>query len=409
MTLMTEPQHDDAIPSAPRSPLRAAVARFLLRRIARTVPVTVVLPDGSMLGPSTPGLPVLEIVSERFFDRLGADLKIGLGEGFMAGEWRPRAGHDLADVLTPYAERLLDIVPAWMRRFRKLVEPLQPHHEENSRTGSRSNIARHYDLSNEMFSAFLDDTMTYSAADFAGERPGFPGLADAQRRKVDRILDFAGVGSGTRVLEIGTGWGQLAIQAAQRGAVVHTITLSQEQAQLAQGRVDAAGLTDLVTIELRDYRDVEGEYDAIVSVEMIEAVGEKYWRTYFDTITDHLRPGGRLGLQAITMPHDRMLASRHAYTWIHKYIFPGGLIPSVEAILEHTPGLELEARHSLGLEYAHTLHLWRARFQENQTRVRGLGFDEVFDRMWQFYLAYSEAGFRARHLDVWQFGFRKRA
>lgn len=397
----------DTITTPPRNAVRAAVARWLLRRIAPHVPVTVKLPDGSHIGPAASNLPVLEILNEDFFHRLGVDLKIGLGESYMAGDWRPGNGHDLADVLTPYAERLLDIVPAWLRRFRKLVEPLHPKHEENDKSGARSNIARHYDLSNDLFEAFLDETMTYSAADFNGERPGFEGLAAAQHRKIEAILDFAHVGPGTKLLEIGTGWGQLALQAAERGATVHTITLSQEQARLAQARVDAARMTDRVTIELRDYRDVQGEYDAIVSVEMIEAVGAKYWATYFDTITRHLRPGGYFGLQAITMPHDRMLASRHAYTWIHKYIFPGGLIPSVEAIHEHTPALELEQQRSLGLDYAHTLKLWRSRFDEQQSVVRQLGFDEVFDRMWQYYLAYCEAGFRARHLDVWQFGFRR--
>ena len=407
MTVMSDQQQGDAITNPPRSRLRAGVARWLLMRIAPHVPVNVMLPDGSIVGPKRGDLPVLEILSENFFHRLGVDLKIGLGESFMAGDWRPGPGHDLADVLTPYAERLLDIVPAWMRRFRKLVEPLHPTHEENHKSGARSNIARHYDLSNDLFGAFLDETMTYSAADFAGERPGFDGLAAAQRRKIERILDYAGVSDGTRVLEIGTGWGQLALQAAQRGAFVHTITLSKEQADLAQARIDAAGMADRVRIELRDYRDVEGEYDAVVSVEMIEAVGEKYWQTYFDTIARHLKPGGRFGLQAITMPHDRMLASRHAYTWIHKYIFPGGLIMSVDAIKHHAAALDLEQEHSLGLDYAHTLKLWRARFDEQQAVVRQLDFDEVFDRMWQFYLGYCEAGFRARHLDVWQFGFRK--
>lgn len=405
--MTVDQQQRDAITNPPHDRLRAGVARWLLRRIAPHVPVQVVLPDGSTLGPTAPHLPVLEIVNDDFFHRLGVDLKIGLGEAYMAGDWRPRPGHDLADVLTPYAERLLDIVPDWLRRFRKLVEPLHPSHEQNDKSGARSNIARHYDLSNDLFRAFLDETMTYSAADFAGDRPGFGGLATAQHRKIERILDFAGVQSGMRVLEIGTGWGQLALQAAQRGAYVHTITLSKEQAELAQARVDAAGVADHVQIELRDYRDVDGEYDAIVSVEMIEAVGEKFWQTYFDTIVRHLKPGGRFGLQAITMPHDRMLASRHAYTWIHKYIFPGGLIMSVDAIKHHASALQLEQQHSLGLDYAHTLKLWRARFDEQQAVVRGLGFDEVFDRMWEFYLAYSEAGFRAGHLDVWQFGFRK--
>ena len=410
MTLMTERSEQWAsILNPPRSRFRATVARWLLMRIAPHVNVRVVLPDGSSVGPSRADVPVLEILSERFFDRLGVDLKIGLGESFMAGEWRPAPGHDLADVLTPYAERLTDIVPAWMRRFRRLVEPLHPAHEENHKEGSRSNIARHYDLSNDLFEAFLDETMTYSSADFAGVRPGFDGLAEAQRRKIERILDFAGVTEGSSVLEIGTGWGQLSIQAAQRGATVHTITLSQEQAALAQARVEAAGLAHLVTIELKDYRDVQGQYDAVVSVEMIEAVGAKYWPTYFDTVSRVLKPGGRFGLQAITMPHDRMLASRHAYTWISKYIFPGGLIPSLEAIAECAHDMPIVDRHSLGLEYAHTLKLWRGRFNENQQHIRTLGFDEIFDKMWQFYLAYSEAGFRSRHLDVWQLGLRKSA
>lgn len=408
MSTMTQhSQQWESIANPPRSRVRAAVARWLLKRIAAHVPVKVMLPDGSMVGPQGEDLPVLEILNERFFDRLGVDLKIGLGESFMAGEWRPRPGHDLADVLSPYAERLLDIVPAWMRRFRRIVEPLHPSHEENHKEGARSNISRHYDLSNDLFRLFLDETMTYSAADFGGERHGFEALADAQRRKIERILDFAHVGPGMRVLEIGTGWGQLALQAAQRGAFVHTITLSTEQAALAQARIDEAGFTDQVQIELRDYRDVEGQYDAIVSVEMIEAVGEKYWPTYFDTVSDHLKPGGWFGLQAITMPHDRMLASRHAYTWISKYIFPGGLIPSLDAIAGHGKDLQIVDRHSLGLEYAHTLKLWRERFAHNQAAVRALGFDETFDKMWQFYLAYSEAGFRARHLDVWQLGMQK--
>ena len=303
---------------------------------------------------------------------------------------------------------LLNIVPAWMRKFRKLVEQFQPKHEENNLKGAKSNISRHYDLSNDLFKLFLDETLTYSAANFAGERPGFDGLAQAQRRKVDGILDFAGVKPGMKVLEIGTGWGQLSIQAAQRGAQVHTITLSKEQMELAQQRVNSAGLQELVTIELRDYRDLQDEYDAIVSVEMIEAVGEKYWPTYFEAVSKHLKKGGKFGLQAITMPHDRLLASKHAYTWIHKYIFPGGIIPSLEVIEQYTkPTLKLIDRRSLGLDYAHTLKLWRERFMKNIDQVHNLGFDTEFERMWQYYLAYSEAGFRARHLDVWQLGFEK--
>jgi cyclopropane-fatty-acyl-phospholipid synthase len=235
-------------------------------------------------------------------------------------------------------------------------------------------------------------------------------LAAAQKRKVGGILDFARVANGTSVLEIGSGWGQLALQAADRGAHIHTITLSDEQLKLAQERFQKAGVASKVNIEIRDYRDVTDQYDAVVSVEMIEAVGEKYWAEYFETVARSLRSGGYFGLQAITMPHDRMLASRHAYTWVHKYIFPGGLIPSVESIEQNCAhnGLEVTDRRSLRLDYASTLRLWRARFHENFESIKAQGFDDVFGRMWEFYLAYSEAGFASGHLDVWQLGIVKK-
>jgi cyclopropane-fatty-acyl-phospholipid synthase len=386
--------------------VRALVAKQLHRRIAPHVNVKVVLPNGDVIGPTTDGLPTMHIHNDNFYNRLGNDLKIGLGEAFMAEEWS--AEPDLAEVLTPYAERLLHIVPAWMRKFRKFFEPFQPKHEENHLEGAKSNISRHYDLSNELFSLFLDETLTYSAANFGNDAITFENLAKAQIRKIEGILDFAGVKTGMHILEIGTGWGQLAMQAAYRGAKVHTITLSKEQKALAEERIARAGLSNLVTVEIRDYRDLVGEYDAVVSVEMIEAVGEKYWPTYFDAISKHLKKGGRFGLQAITMPHDRLLASKHAYTWIHKYIFPGGIIPSREVIDQYTkPTMKLVDSLSIRMGYAETLRLWRERFMNNRVKVSALGFDGEFERMWQYYLAYSEAGFRAEHLDVWQLGFEK--
>jgi cyclopropane-fatty-acyl-phospholipid synthase len=387
--------------------LRAEVTKLLLKRIAPQVDVRVILPNGEALGPNKPNLPTLRILNNDFFNRLGNDLKIGLGESFMANDWV--AEPDLADVLTPYAEKLLHIVPAWMRKFRKFFEPFQPKHEENHLEGSKSNISRHYDLSNDLFALFLDETLTYSAANFGSDEATFNNLAKAQIRKIEGVLDFAGVKPGMHILEIGTGWGQLAMQAAYRGAKVHTITLSKEQKELAEARIAKAGLSNLITVELRDYRDLEGQYDAVVSVEMIEAVGEKYWPTYFDAISKHLKPGGRFGLQAITMPHDRLLASKHAYTWIHKYIFPGGIIPSREVIDQYTK-VELKLVDSLSIRmgYAETLRLWREKFMENQNKVIALGFDEEFLRMWQYYLAYSEAGFRSGHLDVCQLGFIKK-
>ena len=406
-TLMVDSRWSD-IERAPQAPLRATVAKWLLARISRRVPVSIHLP-GRPLQSQTPAL---EVRSPKFFHRLGADLKIGLGESYMAGEWRPAPGSDLADVLTPFAERLLDIVPGWLRAFRRLIEPAHPKAERNHREGARSNISRHYDLSNDLFALFLDETMTYSSAWFEGDRElaTFSDLAAAQRRKVDGVLDMAAVGAGSRVLEIGTGWGQLAIQAAQRGAIVHSITLSQEQLEFAQARVDALGLGDRITLELRDYRDVVGQYDAVVSVEMIEAVGAEYWEQYFAVVGKLLVPGGRFGLQAITMPHDRMVASRRAYTWIHKYIFPGGLIPSPEAVrsnAERAGNLRVIDEREFGLDYARTLRLWRERFNARHDEVHALGFDRTFMRMWEFYLAYSEAGFRARHLDVRQYALEK--
>ena len=407
-----DPHRWPDIAKAPTAPARAWVAARLLSRIARTTPVRVLLPHGMDQGAGEPHWPTLQILDSRFFDRLGADLKIGLGEAYMAGDWAPGAGSDLADVLTPFAERLQDIVPGWMRTFRRSLEPRQPRRERNDRSGARANIARHYDLSNALFSTFLDSTLTYSAAlfDATDDPSSFASLATAQRRKIERVLDLARVGEGTRLLEIGTGWGQLALQAAARGAIVHTITLSEEQRALAVHRVEEANLGDRVTIELRDYRDVSGTYDAVVSVEMIEAVGAEYWPAYFASIGRLLRPGGRMGLQAITMPHDRMLASRHAYSWIHKYVFPGGLIPSPDAIrwhAAHDGGMRIVDEYAFGNDYARTLRLWRERFVAQRETVQELGFDETFQRLWEFYLAYSEAGFRSAHLDVRHFAMER--
>jgi cyclopropane-fatty-acyl-phospholipid synthase len=210
-------------------------------------------------------------------------------------------------------------------------------------------------------------------------------------------------------LEIGTGWGELALRAATRGAIVHSVTLSEEQLLLARKKVSDAGYADRVTIELCDYRAVTGQYDAVVSVEMIEAVGEAFWPVYFATIDRVLAPGGSVGIQAITMPHERMVASRRTYTWIHKYVFPGGLIPSVQAFHGAVAGTSMRVVDDVafGLGYAETLRLWRERFVERATHVRRLGFDPIFDRMWNFYLAYSEAGFRSRYLDVHQFILRR--
>jgi cyclopropane-fatty-acyl-phospholipid synthase len=311
-------------------------------------------------------------------------------------------------VLTPFAARMDKLVPAWMQRLRHFYVRHQPHAERNTKSGARDNIRRHYDLSNDLFAQFLDETMTYSCARFAAPDGS---LADAQRRKIDMLLDATGVGLGSRVLEIGTGWGALAVRAARRGATVTTLTLSEEQAALTRERAQRAGVSGRVDVQLRDYRDVEGRYDAIVSVEMIEAVGHEYWTTYFATLDRALAPGGKIGVQAILLAHHRMLATLDQYTWISKYIFPGGALPSLRAIEEivrdHT-GLQVDHVDGFGADYARTLRAWRERFDAHVREVDHLGFDATFRRMWDFYLAYCEAGFATGYLDVAQIVMSRR-
>ncbi len=390
--------------------VRAALARRILESVARRVPVDVLLPDGSSLVPDRQPdgqRPVLEIVRPAaLFERLAHHPKIGIGEAYMAGDWRAAPGTDLAELLLPFAERMTSAIPPGLQRLRRVVDRSIPEWQRNSLTGSRKNIEAHYDLSNDLFTSFLDETLTYSSALFQMDQPwADQTLEEAQLRKVHAILDQAGVRRGMHVLEIGTGWGTLAIEAARRGARVTTLTLSQEQAALAAERVAAAGLGDLVEIRLQDYREVEGTFDAIVSVEMIEAVGEEYWPTYFETLDRHLAPGGAAAVQAILMSHDRYLETRRSFGWIQKHIFPGGLIPSLRAIADsaarHTD-LRVQRVDAFGLHYAETLRRWRETFLERWPEINALGFDETFRRKWEFYLAYCEAGFLAGYLDVAQ-------
>jgi cyclopropane-fatty-acyl-phospholipid synthase len=391
------------------APVRAAAARALFRRVAARTGLRVLLPDGpasgSKAGPTTaPTLRVRD--AHAFFTRLGRDAKVGFGEAYMAGDWD---ADDLVGVLEPMARNVSSLVPSRLQWLRRFVDARHPTREDNDRRGACDNIARHYDLSNDLFCLFLDESMTYSSALFAA--PDEP-LETAQARKIERLLDRTEVGRGSRVLEIGTGWGELAIRAARRGAQVTSLTLSKEQATLARRRITRAGMQDAVEVRVQDYRDVEGEYDAVVSVEMIEAVGERWWSTYFRAIDARLAPAGRAGIQAILMPHDRLQASKSSWTWIHKYVFPGGLIPSERAIeetVERDTTLRVTGRLHFGASYAETLRRWRERFVAQRERVADLGFDATFRRMWTFYLAYGEAGFRARYLDVAQFVLQRPA
>ena len=375
--------------TARRATVRQAVVGTIARRIflsaARRLPVRIQLGREAILGGSAtdPRAPLMVIDRpDAFFAALGAGGLIGFGESYMAGDWH---ADDLGGLLEVFAAQMGTLIPEPLQKLRALYVARAPHTEKNTTTNTRTNISRHYDLSNDMFATFLDGTLSYSSALFAGdERSGRPvageavttstpqlaptwdQLANAQRHKVDRMLDSAGVGEGSRVLEIGTGWGELAVRA---------------------------------------YRLVEGKFDAVVSVEMIEAVGHQYWGEYFRKIDSLLAPGGKVAIQAITMPHDRMLATRYTYTWINKYIFPGGFLPSTEAIVEvnrQQTSLRVSERLSFGQHYAETLRLWDEQFLASLDRVHELGFDEVFNRMWHFYLEYSRAGFRSGYLDVQQ-------
>jgi cyclopropane-fatty-acyl-phospholipid synthase len=400
----------------PRARVSAAVARRIFLRVADRLDLRV----------STDGTPADIVLHrpEEFFARIGNDGLIGFGESYMTGAWD--APH-LGDTLTVLCDQVADLVPAWMQRLRAVYVARPPRHQRNTEHNTRRNIAHHYDLSNDLFATFLDPTLSYSSAMFdtdsvtpPGETPPFtrleppvPGsdLAAAQGRKIEAILDAARVTAGSRVLEIGTGWGELAIRAARRGAAVRSVTLSREQQALARERIRAAGIDPAAAqVDLLDYRAVDGRYDAVVSVEMIEAVGHEYLTAYFQTIDRVLAPGGTVAIQAITMAHDRMRATRRTWTWIHKYIFPGGFLPSVELIEDVTrrnTDLRLTRRTAFGSHYAETLRQWDEAFAAAHDRVLALGFDRTFLRLWHFYLEYSRAGFASGYLDVQQLSFAK--
>jgi len=410
-------------PTGIRTTIAANVARWLFSAAVNRLEVSVDLCDSDGMTRLGRGGPLATIHDpEEFFARLGRDGLIGFGEAYLTEAWDSEV---LVAFLTVLAAEMGTLIPPRLQRLRAIAVRRMPREHRNTRAGSRRNITHHYDLSNDLFALFLDPTMTYSSGLFessidgtsthvvAGPPHAVEGPEDlerAQTRKIERLLDEAAVGPGTRLLEIGTGWGELAIRAASRGALVRTVTLSAEQKELAERRIAAAGLQDLVSVDLCDYRDVEGTYDAVVSVEMIEAVGWQFWNRYFEKIDAVLAPGGRVALQAITMPHDRMLASRGTHTFITKYIFPGGALPSIRAIDEITrnrTALRLVNRLDLGVHYATTLRLWDESFSTSADEVRRLGFDETFQRMWHFYFAYCEAGFASGYIDDNQLTFAK--
>ncbi len=282
----------------------------------------------------------------------------------------------------------------------RLFHRIRHRFNANTRRGSRRNIQAHYDLGNDFYRLWLDPSMTYSSALFA-DRQG-QSTESAQAAKYQRILDLSEAKPGDTILEIGCGWGGFAEHAARQGIRVHGITLSREQLAFTRERIEKAGLTELASFELRDYRDMRGQFSHIASIEMIEAVGEEYWHTYFDQVGALLRPGGNAVIQSITIDDDQFHRYRQGSDFIQQYIFPGGMLPSQgrlrQLVAEH--GMQLHGMDGFGLDYAETLRRWRGDFEKRLVQIKQQGFDEAFIRLWRFYLAYCEAAFDEGRIDV---------
>ena len=277
----------------------------------------------------------------------------------------------------------------------------------NSKTGSKKNIQAHYDLGNNFYQLWLDSTMTYSAAIFKHEDET---LESAQKNKYQRIIDTLQLKSTDHILEIGCGWGGFATMAAlQSGCHVTCLTLSQEQFNHAQSLVDKLNLEDLITIKLCDYRDERGVYDHIVSIEMIEAVGQEYWNTYFEVLKERLKPGGKVMIQSIVMDDEHFDHYRQSTDFIQQYIFPGGMLLAPKVLKDFGQKYQLQVKDffNFGLDYAKTLQIWRQEFMSNIDSVRRIGFDESFLKLWDFYYVYCEAGFRSKKIDVVQIVYEK--
>ena len=377
--------------------LNSAAERILLRAASRIRIgcLTVVLPDGRrrVLGDrASERRAEIRVHDRAAATRLLLHGETGAGEAYMDGQWSSPDLEALIE-LAALNRSALAMSAGWWRLPFEVPRRLAHRARRNSRDQARKNIAAHYDLGNDFYRLFLDETMTYSCAVF--ESPDQP-LADAQRAKYRRIAEGAGLRAGMHVLEIGSGWGGFALYAAgELGCRVTSITISREQHDLARERVREAGLEDLVDIQLRDYRDVSGQFDAVVSIEMLEAVGAEYFTTYFEAVDRALRPGGRFSLQVITFPDAAYEAQRRGANWIQTYIFPGGLCPSLAVVERSLHGTRLLLREARDIapSYARTLRAWRTRFLANVEAVRAQGFDDRFIRMWEYYLALSEAGF----------------
>lgn len=387
------------------------VARRVLRRIRRgTLVITDVDGSTTTFGTGAGGLhAAIDVVDQRAWSALVREGSIGLGRGFAEGWWRsddPTTVVRIALQNLDGFDRSRSTVAGAVRVPRDTLSRLTRRlRGTDPRTRNREDIAAHYDIGNEFFELFLDETMTYSSGVFATPDTT---LADASRAKYDRLLDKAGVTAADHVLEIGTGWGGFAVHAARtRGCSVTTTTISAAQLRAARQRVHDADLADRVTTLGLDWRDLSGTFDHAISIEMIEAVDWRDYDAYFARVAACLRPGGTFAMQAICLPDRRFHASKHTEDFIKRFIFPGGMLPSVAALSDAAArnGLQLVDVEELSAHYAETLRRWRDRFECRLDDVRALGLDDRFCRLWRMYLAYCEAAFTERHCTLDQLLF----
>lgn len=380
--------------------------------------LTVRFPDGlsSRFGQGAPHAEMI-LSSWKTCDAILKRGDIGFGETYIAGSWSTPDLLALMNVMVANRNAIEAVVHgSWWGRILYRLRHLQ---RRNTRAGSRKNIHAHYDLGNDFYRLWLDDSMTYSSALFgdardasdACARSDFEALPRAQRAKYDRILDELQLAPGARLLEIGCGWGGLAETAARREWSVTGITLSKAQLAWARERISDRRLDERVTLELCDYRDVPGTYDGIASIEMFEAVGEPYWASYFECLRRLLKPGGRAAIQTITIAEPLFSGYRKRSDFIRQYIFPGGMLPSPAAFraAARAAGLCVVGEYAFGQDYARTLAAWFDRFVQNERAVRAAGFDTAFIRTWSFYLAYCAAAFRFGNTDVIHFTLERDA
>ena len=341
----------------------------------------------------------------RFVDRVLASADIGFGEGYVAGEWDTPDLAALLGVFTLNFDHLEKLVAG--NPLMSAINALAHAFNRNSKKGSRRNIQAHYDLGNAFYAGWLDPSMTYSSAMYSNREET---LEKAQENKYRALADTIDLRPDQRVLEFGCGWGGFAEYAAKgRGARVTAVTISREQHDFARRRIFDAGLAERVDIRLLDYRDIDGRFDRVASIEMFEAVGEAYWPTFFRKVADVLEPGGRAGLQIITIRDDLFKVYRQRSDFMRKYVFPGGMLPSESRLREETSraGLAWSRLTRFGEDYARTLAEWTARFEASWAPGGASGFDEKFRRLWRFYLRYCEAAFETGRTNVIQLGLTK--